>query len=192
MLVIMQSEAVRLTNLINNFLDLRRMEAGQAVYQFAPVQLEPLFQRSIAPFLNENGTHTFQVEVAETLPTVAADADRIQQVLTNFLSNAVKFSPAGGEVVLGAGLQGHELVVWVKDQGIGIAPEVLPKVFDRFFRVDNSTTRTIGGTGLGLALVKEIITTHQGRVWVESALGQGSTFFFTLPLAQSPVPDLSV
>ena len=182
-LAIMQGEAVRLTNLINDFLDLRRMEAGQAVYQFASVQLDPLFQRSLAPFLSANGNHTFRVELAETLPTATADADRIQQVLTNFLSNAVKFSPAGGEIVLGADSQEHELVVWIKDQGIGIAPEILPKVFDRFFRVESSMTRAIGGTGLGLALVKEIITIHKGRVWAESILGQGSTFFFTLPLS---------
>lgn len=183
MLIIMQREAVRLTNLINDFLDLRRMEAGQEVYQFAPVELEPLFQRSVAPFLNENGVHTFRVELAGTLPTVTVDPDRIQQVLTNFLSNAVKFSPAGGEIILGAQPRDQDVMVWVRDHGIGIPQETLPKIFDRFFRVENGTTRAINGTGLGLTLVKEVVAAHKGRLWVESTLGQGSIFFFTLPLS---------
>jgi signal transduction histidine kinase len=106
-------------------------------------------------------------------------------VLTNLLSNAIKFSPAGGEVVLGVRPRDQEVIVWVRDHGIGIPQEMLPKIFDRFFRVENGTTRTISGTGLGLALVKEVISAHKGRVWVESTLGQGSTFFFTLPVAQT-------
>jgi len=106
-------------------------------------------------------------------------------VLTNLLSNAIKFSPAGGEVVLGVRPYNQEVIVWVRDHGIGIPQETLPKIFDRFFRVENGMTRIISGTGLGLALVKEVVSAHKGRVWVESTLGQGSTFFFTLPIAQT-------
>ena len=184
-LFIMQREAERLTNLINDFLDLRRMEAGQEIYQFVPVQLEPVLKQSLATFLNESGPHTFRVEIDEPLPRVVADEDRVHQVLTNLLSNAIKFSPAGGEVVLGVRPHDQEVIVWVRDHGIGIPQETLPKIFDRFFRVENGMTRTISGTGLGLALVKEVVSAHKGRVWVESTFGQGSTFFFTLPVAQT-------
>jgi signal transduction histidine kinase len=184
-LFIMQREAERLTNLINDFLDLRRMEAGQEIYQFVPVQLEPVLKQSLAAFLNESGPHTFRVELDEPLPRVVADEDRVHQVLTNLLSNAIKFSPAGGEVILGVWPRDQEVIVWVRDHGIGIPQETLPKIFDRFFRVENGMTRTISGTGLGLALVKEVVSAHRGRVWVESTLGQGSTFFFTLPVAQT-------
>jgi signal transduction histidine kinase len=99
------------------------------------------------------------------------------------LSNAIKFSPQGGKIIVGARQEGHQIVVWVKDHGVGIPQEALPKLFRKFFRVDNSDIRNIGGTGLGLALVREIITAHRGKVWVESALNVGSTFFFSLPLA---------
>jgi len=184
-LLILQREAVRLTELINDFLDLRRMEAGQEVYHLAAVALEPLLQQSLEIFDNESGPHTFRLDVAETLPLVDADANRIHQVLVNLLSNAVKFSPGGGEVVIGAQTRERTVIVWVKDEGVGIPPETLAKVFDRFFRVDNQATRSVGGTGLGLALVKEIVTAHKGQVWAESAPGKGSTFSFTVPVAES-------
>jgi signal transduction histidine kinase len=122
--------------------------------------------------------------VPDELPQVYADANRLHQVLINLLSNAVKFSPQGGTITVGARTEGQEVAVWVADQGIGIASEEFPKIFERFFRIDNRDTRHIGGTGLGLTLVKEIIAAHGGRVWVESALGQGSTFFFALPVSE--------
>ena len=180
-LSIMQRETTRLTDLINNFLDLRRIESGQQNDQMVDVDLAAVLRASVALFSNTAGPHIFQVQVPEQLSSVRADADRLHQVLINLLSNAVKFSPQGGTITAGIRLDEEEIVVWVADQGIGIAPEELPKVFFRFFRVDNRDIRKIGGTGLGLALVKEIVTAHKGRVWVESTLGQGSTFFFTLP-----------
>ncbi len=92
--------------------------------------------------------------------------------------------------MLGARLDGAQVLVWVADQGVGIPPEALPKLFSKFFRVEHHETRHIGGTGLGLALVKEIIEAHHGSVWVESVLGKGSTFFFTVPVAATAVPPL--
>ena len=188
-LLIMQREAIRLTNLINDFLDLRRMEAGQEVYHMAALQLEPVLEQSLVAFLNENGPHTYRIEIPAPLPKVVADEDRVHQVLTNLLSNAIKFSPTGGEIVLGAQQRDQDVVVWVRDHGIGIPQETLPKIFDRFFRVENGTTRTINGTGLGLTLVKEVVTAHKGDVWVESTPGQGSTFFFTLPRSDESRPS---
>jgi signal transduction histidine kinase len=124
-----------------------------------------------------------RLAMSEPVAPVWADGDSIRQVVTNLLSNAIKYSPHGGEVTIGARQEGAEVIVWVADQGIGIPPAALPKLFSKFFRVDNEQTKKIRGTGLGLALVKEIIEEHQGRVWVESELGKGSTFFFSLPVA---------
>jgi signal transduction histidine kinase len=124
------------------------------------------------------------LETPDTPLMARADAERIRQVLSNLLSNAVKYSPQGGEVRVGVHQEGTEVVVWIRDQGMGISSEALPRLFNKFSRVDNRETREIGGTGLGLALVKEIVEGHQGRVWVESEVGQGSTFFFILPVAE--------
>jgi signal transduction histidine kinase len=182
-LAIIRGEAERLTNLINDFLDLQRMESGREAYNFAAVPLASFLRKSLDTFTVTNGAHTLRLDLPEVAPVVMADAARLQQVLINLLSNAVKFSPHGGEVILGARTQDDHALVWVRDQGVGMDPEVVAKVFDRFFRADNRATRNIGGTGLGLALVKEIVIAHKGQVWVESISGQGSTFFFTLPIA---------
>jgi signal transduction histidine kinase len=102
-------------------------------------------------------------------------------VLANLCSNAVKFSPEGGVVRLRARMAGEMIEVSVQDEGIGIAPDVIPRLFQKFARADNADTRRIGGTGLGLALIREIATAHGGAAWVESTPGAGSTFYITLP-----------
>lgn len=181
-LTIIHDESVRLGNLISDFFDLQRMEAGRQVYHFDSVDVTPLLRERVSLFFGSPGKHLLHLAIPDSLPPVRADADRVRQVLTNLLSNAVKFSPQGGTVTVGARQEGTQVVVWVADQGVGIPPEALPKLFSRFFRVDNTATRSIGGTGLGLALVKEIVEAHKGQVWAESELGKGSTFFFTLPI----------
>jgi len=181
-LLIIHDEVKRLTNLINDFLDIQRIEAGRQDYLFKPTALPLLIRETLTLFQSNSDELAIHVDVDSTLPLVHADADRVQQVLLNLLSNAVKFSPNGGEIDVGTRQEGAEVLVWVRDQGIGITPEALPKLFTKFFRADNKATRTIGGTGLGLALVKRIITAHGGNVWVESEMGKGSTFFFTLPI----------
>lgn len=192
LLSIMQKEATRLTALINDFLDLQRMESGQQSYHRADVDLAAVLRASVALFTNTAENHTFRVQIPEHLPPVQADADRLHQVLINLLSNAVKFSPQGGVITTAIRYEGNEVFVSVADQGIGIPPEELPKVFDRFFRVDNRDIRNIGGTGLGLTLVKDIIASHGGSVWVESTPGQGSTFFFTLPISKKSQASLDL
>jgi PAS domain S-box-containing protein len=180
-LSVIQTEATRLTKLINDFLDIQRIESGKQTYDLQWADLLPLLEQSLTVFRGAGGDHLFQFVHPDRLPSTRIDGDRIQQVLANFLSNAVKFSPHGGTITLGAKHQGEELVVWVADQGVGIPPEALSKLFGKFYRVNNEDTRSIGGTGLGLALVKKIIEAHGGRVWVESTPGKGSTFFFSLP-----------
>jgi two-component system, OmpR family, phosphate regulon sensor histidine kinase PhoR len=183
LLSIMQKEATRLTALINDFLDLQRMESGQQSYRRMEVDLAAVLRASVALFTNSTESHIFRTQIPEHLPPVQADADRLHQVFINLLSNAVKFSPQGGIITTAVRCEGDEVFVSVADQGIGIPAEELPRVFDRFFRVDNRDIRNIGGTGLGLTLVKDIIASHGGRVWVESTPRQGSTFFFTLPVS---------
>jgi PAS domain S-box-containing protein len=191
-LSIIHGETVRLTNLINDFLDLQRMESGRQIYHLDCVDLLELLRGSIALFQQTDGKHPLRLEVPDTLPPIQADKDRIRQVLSNLLSNAIKFSPKGGEVTVGARQQGAYIEMWVTDQGVGIPAEAIPQLFCKFFRVDNSQTRNIGGTGLGLALVKEIVEAQQGRVWVDSEPDRGSTFFFTLPVAEQPLPAVVV
>ena len=184
LLDVIHSEAIRLTHLIDDFLDLQRIEGGHHPYVFAPLALESVLHESVELFETIGGPHSLRWEVPSLLPRVHGDANRLRQVLVNLVSNAIKFSPQGGPIEVGAEAEAHRVMVWVKDHGVGIPPEAIPKLFTKFFRVDNSDTRGIGGTGLGLALVREIIHAHQGNVWVESTLKSGSTFFFTLPFTR--------
>ncbi len=184
-LTIMNDEATRLTNLINNFLDLQRIESGQQPYSLANVEIAPLLRDVVALFANSSETHVFHLLAPDSLPPVRVDSGQIRQVLTNLLSNATKFSPSGGSITICAQRAGNSVEVRISDDGIGIPTEATPHLFNKFFRVDNTTTRQINGTGLGLALVKQIIEAHQGRVWVTSELGKGSTFAFSLPVSSS-------
>ena len=104
-------------------------------------------------------------------------------MLVNLISNAIKYSPEGSAIQLGAGTEGEHVVMWVRDEGMGIPPELRERIFERFFRIDNTDRRLVGGTGLGLALVREIVAAHGGQVWVETASGKGSTFFVQFQVA---------
>jgi signal transduction histidine kinase len=121
--------------------------------------------------------------IESSTPQVIADSDRITQVLLNLVDNARRHTPAEGTIRIGATVQGHYLLVWVSDTGIGIDPADLPHIFERFYRADRSRTTSTGGSGLGLSIVKAIITAHGGKIWAESALGQGTRITFTLPVA---------
>jgi PAS domain S-box-containing protein len=179
---IINKEATRLTNLINDFLDIQRIESGRQIYHFDKLAVVPLLEETAALFRGSNTAHEFRVSAEEACFNVWADPDRLRQVLFNLVSNAVKFSPAGGVVELRVRRDGIYAICSVADHGVGIPPEALPKLFTKFYRVDNTDTRKIGGTGLGLALVKEIVEAHKGRIWVESERGRGSIFSFAVPL----------
>ncbi len=124
-----------------------------------------------------------EVEAAPELGAVAADPDKVRQVLVNLLDNAVKFSPDGGEVLLAIGSDGHHVRFAVSDQGLGIPSAEQPRIFDKFYRLDSQLTRGIGGTGLGLYICRELVSRMDGRIWVTSEPGRGSTFAFELPVA---------
>lgn len=175
-------ETERLNDLISNFLDLQRLQAQLESYHLEAVSVTEMLQEAGHLFTLASRAHQIRVECPNDLSAVQGDPKRLQQVLNNLLSNAIKYSPKGGEVVLRASQEGSVVTVSVEDQGMGIPPQALGRIFERFYRVDDSDRRIPGGIGLGLALVREVIKAHGGQVWVESTLGKGSTFFFTLPI----------
>jgi signal transduction histidine kinase len=177
-------ETVRLNELIGNFLDLQRITAGQAVYNFKSLAVQPLLESAVLLFSGASQNHPITVRPAPGIPPLLGDEMRLHQALHNLLSNAVKYSPKGGEIILGAQREGDAVTLWVKDEGKGIPAELLDRIFDKFYQVDGSDRRATGGTGLGLPLVREIVKAHGGRIRVESKVGEGSTFSVSLPLAK--------
>jgi len=179
----MLHEGRRLTELINDFLDLQRMEGGYKGLDLGPADLRTLIARAVTT-AGDNPRTPIEIDLPKDLPLVMADANAILQVLINLLSNARKYSPAGGAIRIGASVIGDAVEVSIQDHGLGIPAEALSKLFFKFYRVANADRRLISGTGLGLAISRRIIEAHGGRVGVESGgLGQGSRFHFTLRAA---------
>ena len=184
MMEIAAQNSDRLVRLINDMLDLERLESGSMELQLADVSAEELVQSSLDALRGGAEAGGVRLEsVIEPGLTLRADPDRMVQVMINLVSNAVKFSPAGAAVTVIGERRGSEALFQVRDAGPGIPPEKLEEIFERFKQVDSSDSRAKGGTGLGLAICRSIIGQHGGRVWAASELGRGSTFFFTLPLA---------
>jgi signal transduction histidine kinase/methyl-accepting chemotaxis protein len=177
-------EARRLTGLINDFLDLQRIEDNRFELVKKPVDLAELIRTNVEVYRGQSAKHTLTISVEPNLPPINTDPDRLAQVLGNLLSNAVKYSPAGGLIEVSAlRRSAQEVEVTVKDHGLGIPAEALPKLFHPFYRVDNSDRRQIGGTGLGLALCRQTLRTLGGDIWVRSEYQKGSAFIFSLPIA---------
>jgi PAS domain S-box-containing protein len=176
----------RLTNLINDLLDLARIEAGKIEIKKKSINLVDLAKEIMESFDSQAKEKKISLESSflSSIPHVYADPDRIAQVLTNLLSNALKFTSEGGKVKVRAKLSSDPEFVEasVQDTGLGITPQDLERVFGRFEKIDSPLPERTPGTGLGLAIVKEIIGLHQGEVWAESKPGEGSTFHFTLPV----------
>ncbi len=184
---VIRGESERLTRLINTLLDAARLEAGSPIeLNRDTIELPPIIELSLETQRAYSSRHTLKSEVTPHLPTIFADADKVQQILINLLSNAQKYSP-GGEIVLGARPRPGFVELWVSDRGPGIAPEQRQILFSRFGRAPQSA-QGIGagakptGTGLGLFLTKHLVEAHGGKIWVESEPGHGATFRFTLPI----------
>jgi len=189
-LSIIRSNAQRLSNLVNDLLDLARIEAGKIRLEKEPFRAQDVIAEVVASFkklISERG-FALKVNVPEDLPPAMGDKNRVMQVLTNLLSNACQYTPEGGTISVSVGVEGDFLRVDVSDTGIGIAKKDLPRVFDRFFRADHPLVREKPGTGLGLSIAKSIVEMHGGKIWVQSKLGKGSTFSFTLPLCGKSQP----
>ncbi|MDF2959117.1 MAG: PhoR protein [Paenibacillus sp.] len=159
-------EANRLSTLINDFLDLQRMESGKQVYHFAPVDLVSLLEEASYQW-NGKQSHQIELHLPDTQVWIRADSDRFKQIIHNLLSNAIKYSPHADKVEVRIEKTGKQVKLLVTDYGLGIPEEARGKLFSKFFRVDNSDRRQIGGTGLGLAIVKEIVDAHRGSITFE-------------------------
>lgn len=181
------AEADRLSRLVDDLQELSRVEAGAFVLDLQPVSLAQVIEtarKRLSASYAAKGVE-LTLDVSADLPTVRADTDRLLQILLNLLTNALQYTPSGGRVTVSAEARPKEIWVRVQDTGIGIPPEHLSRIFDRFYRVDKSRSRQSGGgSGIGLTICKHLVEAHGGRIWAESAgEGQGSTFIFTLPLA---------
>lgn len=179
---IIDSECDRLTRLISDLLNLSRIESGRAVQLVrAPVHLPALIKKVLNAQQTSTDVHQLRMDCAGDFPTIIADQDKVDQILTNLVGNAIKYSPGGGEILVSAQDGGDFVTVRVKDEGIGIPEDEMDKVFDRFHRVSTREHQQASGTGIGLYLVKHLVEAHGGSVGVESEVGEGSTFCFILP-----------
>lgn len=179
---IIEEEADRLDRLITNLLEASRLQAGGFKLKPTVVDLVDLAKTAIEKLQATTAKHTLSLNFPPHFSPIYGDFDRLREVFTNLIGNAIKYSPDGGHIQVGGQSVDQSTVrLYVKDEGIGIPPADQERIFDRFYRVDNRLARQTPGTGLGLFLVKAVIEAHGGRVWVESQIGQGSTFWFELP-----------
>jgi len=180
-----ETEVEALTQMVQELLELSRIESGQAPMRLIPTSVAdvvfPPVER-LRPQAERAGL-SITIDLSPNLPTVLADAERAQQVITNLVHNAIKFTPSGGQVTLSAQPVGEEMILSVRDTGVGIPADDLPRIFERFYKADRA--RSGGGTGLGLAIAKHIVQAHGGRIWAESVEGKGSTFYVALPTLTS-------
>ncbi|MCM3766522.1 cell wall metabolism sensor histidine kinase WalK [Neobacillus niacini] len=180
---VIYDESLRMGRLVNELLDLARMEAGHIQLTLEEVNLEIFINRIIHKFqglAKDNGIH-LHAEIEEEMEPITMDPDRIEQVLTNLIDNAIRHTPSGGSVTLVVSQDEKGIRMEVKDSGSGIPEEDLPFVFERFYKADKARTRGRSGTGLGLAIAKNIIDAHRGHISAQSKIGQGTTFSFVLP-----------
>jgi signal transduction histidine kinase len=171
----------RLARLIDDLLSVSRMESGRLVLDPRPLDLAAVVERILSPFRAMAARHTLRTKLPTSLPVVWGDPDKVEQILTNLVGNAIKYSPGGGEVLVTVEHDGDTVQVSVRDQGIGMSPRDMGQLFEKFYRVDREEVRRAGGTGLGLYITKRLVEMHGGRLWAESWPGVGSVFRFTLP-----------
>ena len=181
-LKIIERNTQRLDLLIQDLLTISALESERIKLALLPTNLRPLVDKIFADLFARAEAKTIQLVNEMPELVVMADANRMDQVLANLVDNAIKYGrPIGKVTVGGKPVEGWKIEIYDLDDGPGIPPEALDRVFERFYRVDKARSRDQGGTGLGLSIVKHIVQAHGGKVWVESELGKGSTFYFTLP-----------
>ncbi|MEW6008208.1 MAG: two-component system histidine kinase PnpS [Candidatus Omnitrophota bacterium] len=182
---IIYRDSDRLAKLIDDLLDLSKIESGKLKMVFLPVDILEVIKRTmkVLEAQAKRKSISISLNVTASLPKVLADETRISQVVLNLLDNAIKYTPDGGKVSITVSKKDRFVQVEIEDTGIGIPEKDLPRIFERFYRVDKARSRELGGTGLGLSIVKHIVQAHEGQVWVKSEFGQGSTFSFTIPQA---------
>ena len=186
------NDADRVNRLIGDMLDLDRMESGRMTMRSGDVDINEVLSEAITRAGGSPTAVEFKADLDPRLPVVAGDRDRLIQVVSNLVSNAVKYSPDGGTVTLASRVEGNYALVSITDTGLGIPPDEIGHVFERFRRVRSGAAQSIPGTGLGLTIVKQIVEMHGGKIWVESAVGHGSAFHFTIPLAAASLTPLQL
>jgi PAS domain S-box-containing protein len=180
-LAVIEEESDRLDDLINNLLDASRLQAGVLKLDVDFVALDKLAASLVEKFRTQTDVHLLTADFPPDFPTVPGDAERLRQVLTNLLNNAIKYSPRGGTIRVRGQVQPSQVIISVQDEGIGLALDDQERIFDRFTRVDNALSRRTQGAGLGLYLARAIVEAHGGRLWVDSEPNQGAVFHFSLP-----------
>jgi two-component system phosphate regulon sensor histidine kinase PhoR len=178
----MEVEVDALVQMVQELLELSRIESGQVGFEIAPVSVDDVVRPPVERLRPqaERADLRLSIDLAPDLPPMLADAERVQQVITNLVHNAIKFTPPGGAVAVSARAEEDEVIISVRDTGVGIPADDLPRIFERFYKADRA--RSGGGTGLGLAIAKHIVLAHGGRIWAESVEGRGSTFSVALPV----------
>jgi PAS domain S-box-containing protein len=185
---VIEQEADRLARQIQDLLDVSRLQAGQMRLEFTDWSLPEMARSVVEAFAAQTDERfEFELRFPDDFPPVHADYERVRMVLTNLVSNAIKYSPEGGLIRIGGHARERVAMCYVSDQGVGIAPEERERIFERFYRVDNRLRRKTQGTGLGLYLTRAIVEAHGGTIQVESKVGRGSRFLFTLPLAHRQI-----
>ncbi len=188
-LEVIEEEADRLEALINNLLDVSRIQSGSLRLERSDVHVRRLLERVAQDYRTQTDSHTIALDLPPDLPIIYGDEERLRQVFTNLLSNAIKYSPDGGGIRIGGWQEELQeqsgvgrLVLYVADEGIGIPAKDLPRIFDRYYRVDSGLRRRTSGVGLGLFLINAIVEAHQGEIWVHSEVNKGTTVFVALPM----------
>jgi signal transduction histidine kinase len=179
-LAVIEEEADRLTGLIENLLDASRLQAGGLSISSSDVALDAIAKRIAERFQTQSSIHIINVDIPDNFPIINGDETRLEQVLSNLISNAIKYSPQGGEILISGQVRPNQVIICVSDDGPGVAPEDIPHIFDRFYRSSNAK-RTTKGAGLGLYLARAVIEAHGGRIWVDPRPGNGARICFSIP-----------
>jgi len=188
-LTLVDEESRYLNNLVDDLLDTFALESGRKMLKSQPVLMREVVSDAVLKLSNIAAEKeiTIDIEIADPCPNIEGDEQAMEQVITNLLNNAIKFSPRGSKIIARVESSDGKLLAQVIDHGSGIPSEAFPKLFDKFYQVDSSATRAAGGTGLGLFICKQIVEAHCGEIWVESELGKGTTFSFTIPVASESI-----
>jgi PAS domain S-box-containing protein len=181
-LAVIEEEADRLTGLIENLLDASRLQAGGLSISTSDVALNVIAERIAKRFQTQTSIHKISVDFPDNFPIVTGDETRLEQVLSNLVSNGIKYSPQGGEIRITGQVRPAQVIICVSDEGPGVAPEDIPHIFDRFYR-SSIANRTTKGAGLGLYLARAVIEAHGGRIWVDPRPGKGARICFSIPRA---------
>ena len=179
-LEVIEEEADRLTELIDNLLDASRLQAGALSMNLSDVAMNVLAERIAERFRTQTNRHTIGVEFSDNFPVILGDEDRLGQVLSNLVSNAIKYSRSGGKIMISGQTRPKQVIICVRDDGPGIAVDDIPHIFDRFYRASDAS-KTTKGAGLGLYLARAVIEAHGGRIWVDPKPGDGARICFSLP-----------